>query len=550
MSIKEEELLASLPADVQTETEKVSELYKQPIERSRQSMQAIASQRQAQEAKAKESESKKEKRKKIEVPYDIVADRIMRQFHIMTFDDTKELYVYDNGVYVLPGAETKIDLAIRDEFSMVFAEKWDEIYGTEPPAHIPKANGAFVKETMNYIKRVTAVFRSDIDNMYQHLINLENGMFDIDKRVLIPHDPKYRSIRQIPITYDPKAECPHIKKFLSDVVSLEDADVLIEFSGYSLIPDTRIQKAVMLYGEGSNGKSIFLRLLITFIGSENVSGVSLQKLETDKFAVANLYGKLLNVYPDLKDQAVYHSDIFKTLVGCDRVDGEKKFKDAFSFYNKARLIFSANKIPAVKNDEFAYFRRWILINFPNIFEEGKNDDKDLFDKLTTPEELSGYLNLALEGLKRVLRHRKYSYTKSIEDVTRLYKENSSTVSAFAESCLIASTEYTEKSDMYEFYRKWAESKNLKPLASNTFGKEFKKLGYTDDRPYDKVLDKRHSVWENVKIDTNALCAEMTGITREQAEEIEQKIINPAFIHKPAPVTSFTDLQIAKVHPQH
>lgn len=497
----------------------------------------------------KNDESKKGAKKKIEVPYDIVADRIMRQFHIMTFDDTKELYVYDNGVYVLPGAETKIDLVIRDEYSMVYAEKWDEIYGTEPPAHIPKANGAFVKETMNYIKRVTAVFRSDIDNMYQHLINLENGMFDIDKWVLIPHDPKYRSIRQIPITYDPKAECPRIKKFLSDVVSLEDVDVLIEFSGYSLIPDTRIQKAVMLYGEGSNGKSIFLRLLIAFIGSENVSGVSLQKLETDKFAVANLYGKLLNVYPDLKDQTVYHSDIFKTLVGCDRVDGEKKFKDAFSFQNKARLIFSANKIPAVKNDGFAYFRRWILINFPNIFEEGKNDDKDLFEKLTTPEELSGFLNLALEGLKRVLWNRKYSHTKPTEDVTRLYKENSSAVSLFAESCLITSTEDTEKTDVHEFYRKWAEAKGLKPLAFTTFGKEFKKLGYTDDRLFDKALNKKHSVWENVKIDTNAHCAETTGIAREQAEE-ERKKSNSAFISKHVPVTSFTDLQIAKVHPQH
>lgn len=501
-------------------------------------------------AKAKGAASnntKKDKRQKFEVPYDIVADHIMRDHRIITFDDTRELYVYENGVYRIEGAETKIDLAIREEFSEVFASKWEEIYGTEPPKHLPKAGGAYVAETMNYIRRKTAVFRSDIDEMYTHLINLKNGMFDTQEWKLIPHSPAYKSIKQIPVTYDPQAECPQINKFLTDIVSPEDAQVLIEFSGYSLIPDTKIQKAVMLYGEGSNGKSIFLRLLIAFVGGTNVSGVSLQKLEVDKFAAANLYGKLLNVYPDLKDQTVYYSDMFKTLVGGDRIDGEKKFKDVFSFYNKARLIFSANKIPAVKNNEFAYFRRWILINFPNLFEEGKNDDKDLFEKLTTQEELSGYLNLALEGLKKLMENKKYSYTKSIEDVTRLYRENSSSVSVFAESCLMMSTEVTEKSEMYEHYTQWAEVKNIKALAPNEFGKHMKKMGYEDDRPYDVLTRKKSSVWENVIIDQAKFCDEVTGRSLLEVWLNTPTINTPTIIPRPEPKKSFADIHPAQAH---
>jgi putative DNA primase/helicase len=352
---------------------------------------------------------------------------------------------------------------------------------------------------MNYIKSYTAKFRDYIDTAYPYLINLKNGMFDVKRWILLPHDPCYFSIRQVPITYDPEAKCPMMDKFLAEVVSEKDAKVLIEFAGYSLIPETHIQKAIMLYGEGANGKSVFLKFMIKFIGDENVSGVSLQSLEADKFKVASLYGKLLNIYPDLKDQAIYSSDIFKTLVGGDRIQGEKKYMDSFEFYNTARLMFSANKIPEIKNNEFAYFRRWILINFPNQFEEGKNDDKHLFEKLTTDDELSGFLNRALEGLKNVLINDKFSYDLTIEDVKQLYKYHSSSVGAFVESCLVMSATSIIKTVMYEKYVEWCTAKNLKPIAPNMFGKKFKNLGYEDSSPYNKQLKDKIAQWDNVAI---------------------------------------------------
>lgn len=484
----------------------------------------------------KTEEKTEEKETKISVPYDILADYIMKHYKIMTFDDTKEMLLYENGVYKLEGAETTINLAIRNGYVTMCNEYAEKKGKKISYVHKPLSN--YVAEVIKYIKLKTAVLRSCIDSLYPHLINLQNGMFDIQQWKLLPHSPAYKSIRQIPVTYDIMAECPHIKKFLNDVVSTEDAKVLLEFTGYAMIPDTRIQKAFMLYGEGSNGKSIFLNLLTKFIGEKNTSGVSLQKLETDKFAVANLYGKLLNVYPDLKDQSIYHSDIFKTLVGCDRIHGEKKYCDAFEFRNKARLIFSANKIPAVKNDDFAYFRRWILIHFPNLFEEGKNDDKDLIAKITTEKELSGFLNLALHALKRLLEAQKYSYTKSIEEVTKVYKENSSNVALFAEKCLIVSTDSAEKTEIYEAYEEWAKENGIKVEKFIEFGRQFKKLGYTDDRPYDNITGKRIPVWENVAVDKQKL--------ESETSPFKEPINKSAFIPKAEPVKSFSDIHIPQI----
>lgn len=435
---------------------------------------------------------------KVDVPFDVVANRIMTRFHLMTLHDTNELYLYENGFYKTEGAETKINREIREEYTRVYVEEWKKKIENDLPEHLPVPNSGYVNEVMIYIKIYTAKKRDEVDKGQEHLINLKNGIFNTDIWRLEPHDPEKYMIRQIPVTFNPEAKCPQVSKFVSSIVYEDDINVLTEFAGYALIPNTRMQKAVMLYGSGANGKSLFLRFLIAFIGEANTSNESLQRLETDKFAISNLYGKLLNVFSDLSDQAIYHNDTFKGLVGGDRMRGEKKYRDAFTFYNTARLIFSANKLPAVKEDTKAYFRRWILIKFPNVFE-GSSDDKNLFNKLTTEEEFSGFLNLALEGLRRVLTSEQFSYSRSIKDVENIYRLNSSPIEAFSDQCLLASLSNTDKTIMWNAFSTWANSNNVKQIPFNKFCEKMKKIGYTDARKWEGNHESRQSFWENVSI---------------------------------------------------
>ena len=106
---------------------------------------------------------------------------------------------------------------------------------------------------------------------------MQNGIFDLDKRELEPHNPDEIFLRQIPVAYDPEAKCPEVSNFLSSVVgSEEDLKVLIEWVGYCMIPDTRQQKALMLQGTGSNGKSVFLNFVNEFM---QISHKSVQYIE-------------------------------------------------------------------------------------------------------------------------------------------------------------------------------------------------------------------------------------------------------------------------------
>ena len=112
-----------------------------------------------------------------------------------------------------------------------------------------------------------------------------------------------------------------------------------------------------------------------------------------RFALANLYGKHVNTFADLKSLKLSETGNFNS----DPITGEHKFGQPFTFRNYAKLIFSANEIPESDDKSVAFYRRW----FDKIFQKGAEDTK-LIKKLTTPEELSGLLNLALIGLKQFI----------------------------------------------------------------------------------------------------------------------------------------------------
>ncbi|MCM1987779.1 phage/plasmid primase, P4 family [Methanococcoides seepicolus] len=401
-----------------------------------------------------------------------LAEQILEENKFFTLADTEVIYHYENGIYIEGGKEL-IDLIAQRRLGDYSANR-------------------HLREVLSYIKRETRVNRESI-NQDEHIINLNNGLYDLKTNTFKPHSPAVLSTTRIPVDYNPDAECPNIDKFLSEIVSLEDQQVLVEWVGYSLIPDTRMQKAVMVLGNGSNGKSVYLKLLTQFIGKKNTSGESLQNLENNRFSTANLYGKLINVFPDLANIKIYDNSTFKTLCGGDRIRGERKFEGAFEFENTARLIFSANELPPIRNGSFADFRRWILIDFPNTFE-GKTADKNLIDKLVTPEELSGFLNKALTALKVLLANEEFSYNKSVEDVKRMYLLNSNSVAVFVDECIELSNEDTSKHLVYEEYKQWCIGNDLEPEKNNIFGKHFKELGYTYSR---ESTGSREYKWDGI-----------------------------------------------------
>jgi putative DNA primase/helicase len=253
----------------------------------------------------------------------VLADTICKSEHFAQ-DAGGKLYRYVGGVYKpkdekFVSSQVKalcIGLGMADEWSTHLASEVVEFIRVDAPALWERP-------------------RLDI-------LNVKNGLLRVVDRVLLPHSPDHLSPVQLPVDYDPKADCPAIKKFVSEVFPADAVDLAWEILGWLMVPNTSIQKAVLLMGEGANGKSTWLSLLIAFIGKTNTSSVSLHKLESDRFAAARLIGKFANICPDLPSEHLAGTSVFKAITGGDSMPGEYKFKDSFDFVPYARLVFSAN----------------------------------------------------------------------------------------------------------------------------------------------------------------------------------------------------------------
>lgn len=296
------------------------------------------------------------------------------------------------------------------------------------------------------------------------VINCSNGLLHWATGRLEPHSPDQASTIQIPVAWNPDAECPLIERFLGDVLPGDAINLALEIAGYCLLADQPFRRAVMLLGSGSNGKSTFLGLLRALLGPRNVTSIQLQAFAESRFAAASLYGMLANLCGDLDARSLKRSDTFKTLTGgTDSISAERKYGQPFEFVPFATLVFSANEAPASSDQTDAYFDRWIIVPFKQRFsEQGQaataTADPKLLAKLTTAGELSGLLRHSVDALRELVERGGFEPPESVRGAGRAYRENLDTVVAFIEECcVIGSDTKVGRAPLFERYRRWCSA---------------------------------------------------------------------------------------------
>lgn len=256
----------------------------------------------------------------------------------------------------------------------------------------------FVNETIALIKADSRPLwmRPPLD-----VLNLENGLLDLKTRELKPHTPDHLSMVQLPVRYDPNAKCPKWDAQVAATFPHDAVGVAEEIVAWFMTPDTSRQKAILFLGPGGTGKSTWLTWLGNFLGVNNISSVSLQHLEQNRFASYQLIGKLANICADLPSAHLFSTSIFRALTGGDQISVERKFHQPFTYLPFTRLIFSANDPPQSEDATDAFFERWIVLNFTNVFRGKTNERKrkELDAELAAPEEMSGVFNKALARLE-------------------------------------------------------------------------------------------------------------------------------------------------------
>jgi putative DNA primase/helicase len=333
------------------------------------------------------------------------------------------------------------------------------------------------------------------------LINLKNGTVEINpeaetKVQLRPPESDDFITYQLPFEYDPYATSPRFDKYMDKVLPSKDLqNLLAEYLGYIFLkPSTlKLEKTLLLYGTGANGKSVFFDIVNAMLGDENVSTYTLKSLTNQNgYYRAKLANKLLNYATEIDGEM--NTALFKQLVSGEPVEARLPYGEPFTLTNYAKLIFNCNELPSDVEHTNAFFRRFLIVPF-DVTIPPEEQDKQLSRKIVE-DELSGVFNWVIEGLHRLLEQKDFTECDEVNQQIENYRKETDSVLSFIDErgYKASKTSYIRLSELYQAYRNYCEQDGYRACSNRKFSSRLKNAGYlTDRKEYGRVFYLIHDL---------------------------------------------------------
>ncbi|WP_444498725.1 DNA primase family protein [Veillonella seminalis] len=404
--------------------------------------------------------------------FDVFATFLKNTYRIIRIDG--QLHYYKDGIYI-KGMRELEHLMIK---------------------YIPNLNQAKRREVLAYLD---ALILDNTPMAPAHLIAFRNGILNVGTMELLEYSPSVVLVNKIDWDYNPNAYDELVDKTL-DKISCNNKEIranLEETVGYCLFRRNELGKAVILTGEGSNGKSTYLKMIQAVLGDDNISALDLKEIG-DRFSTVMIYQKLANIGDDISGEYIPDTAVFRKVVTGDTITAEQKGQPKFEFKPYCKLIFSSNNIPRLgKGCDFsAVKRRLIIIPFNAKFSK---DDPDfvpyIIDELKAQTAIEYFIVLAIEGLKRVLANK--AFTESVLGGKELatYENMVDTVKGFLEEYKLNNFINQPVKDVHRAYEIYCEDNKLTAIGRNFFVTRIKKI--TDLKvKQQRVNGKRIQVFHN------------------------------------------------------
>lgn len=324
------------------------------------------------------------------------------------------------------------------------------------------------------------------------LINLQNGTFEISATGTQLKDFNADDFLtyQLPFAYDPSAEATLFQEYLDRVLPDSSLQrILSEYAGYIFIPTAtlKLEKVLMLFGSGANGKSVFFDILKALVGDEYFSTYSLQSLtDTNGYYRADLADRLVNYSSEISGRI--ETAYFKQLASGEPIEARLPYKEPIVIKDYARLIFNVNQLPHDVEHTEAFFRRFLILPFNVTIPE---DERDIhLARKIIRDELPGVFNWALAGLNRLMEQQAFTHSELAEQQLQTYRKESDSVALFLEdSGYKKSLEgYTSQKKLHSAYQDYCIDNGYKPASNIVFGRRLDALGYIrEDKSIGKVV---------------------------------------------------------------
>ena len=367
-------------------------------------------------------------------------------------------FLADHPMVCMRGTFFTIDKRVSDE-----RELKKEIYEMLKP--VIKAGVA--KKVDNLLEVLRSEAYVDDLPIETDRIHVANGTLSLDGTFALS---KVFCRNRLPVVYDPNARPPNRwLSFLDDLLDAEDIPTLQEYMGYCLIPTTKAQKMLMLIGRGGEGKSRIGVVMRSLLGENAVNG-SINKVETNRFARADLEHALVMIDDDMKTEGLPQTNYIKSLITAELpMDLERKCQQSYQAELYVRFLgFGNGSLKALYDRSDGFFRRQIILT-TKPRNSNRVDDPNLSEKLIA--ERDGIFLWCLEGLRRLIAndYRFSISSKAKENIDSAVSDGNNLVDFMASEGYIrlkADGEISTK-DLYAAYKLWCEDNSFHPLSERS-----------------------------------------------------------------------------------
>lgn len=381
--------------------------------------------------------------------FDEFAKFLMNEYKIIKING--QLHIFKDGVYTYG---------------------YDEIQA-EMINHISNLNKQKRSEVMAYLD---LLIRNDTKTSSAEWIAFKNGIYNIETEEFKEFSSDIIITNKINYNYVPNAYSEIADKTLNKLACQNEQirALLEETIGYCFYRRNELRKSFLMTGEARGGKSSYLNMITQLIGGENTCALDLKELG-DRFKTAEIFGKLAVIGDDIGDEFIPNPAIFKKVVSGDRINAERKGQNPFDFSPYAKLLFSANTIPRIKDKSGAVIDRLIIVPFNARFSKDDPDyDPFIKYKLQTDEVMEYLIQIGLQGLNRVLKNQSFTICEDVKKSLQEYEENNNPILLFFKE--IEEDEVLEQPTkfVYQKYVEFCLSNSFQQLSNIEFSKQVKK----------------------------------------------------------------------------
>ncbi|MCX5417810.1 phage/plasmid primase, P4 family [Streptomyces sp. NBC_00059] len=336
-----------------------------------------------------------------------------------------------------------------------------------------------------------------------------NGVVDLATGRLSAPDPEKHFHSRATSVSAREMSTPRWNRFLTDTFGDDEdgrklIDFLHELLGYSITGDVGAQILPFLYGQGKNGKSVLLDVMVKLLGDYADAAppgfLMARPFEGHPTDLAELHGRRIIVCSELKPGDRFDEARVKLLTGGDRIKARRMRQDFFSFTPTHKLWLLGNHRPEVGTGGYAFWRRMKLIPFERVVAADRQID-NLADVLVR-EEGPGILHWLVTGARRYLSGpRDLTGPQQVRTATTAYAETEDHTGRFlGECCTLNPAMRAEQSQLYTSYTGWCSLEGANPVSSRAFAARVREtIGIST--PKQMILSNQRKFYPGIGLNT-------------------------------------------------